>query len=171
MTRLRRRRVKTYIVGISPFLQSSVKDTVFQGIVRLIVEGLPLNSKLEVYDAYNLKSITRLSVPGAKVFNSPKTRANQFASQIGEIREFLARDNAKGSGEKPMLDGAIRLPQFCDFLAQDRAQQEGDARLPLLSDRQSALPGRARTGVFDDRRLFSIGRASEGFAGGIGFRT
>ena len=119
-------------MGISPFLQSSVKDTVFQGIVRLIVQGLPLNSKLEVYDAYNLKSITRLSVPGAKVFNSPKTRANQFASPIGEIREFLARDNAKQAGDKPMLDGAIRLPQFCDFLSQDREPQEGDARLPLL---------------------------------------
>ncbi|HEY3857014.1 MAG TPA: hypothetical protein VGO67_21735 [Verrucomicrobiae bacterium] len=123
---------QTYIVGISPYLQPSAKDTVFQGIVRLIVEGLPLNSKLEVYDAYNLKSITRLSVPGAKVFNSPKTRANQFASPIGEIREFLARDNAKGSGDKPMLDGSIRLPQFCDFLAQDRPSQDGEARLPLL---------------------------------------
>jgi hypothetical protein len=79
---------ETYVVGISPFLQTSVKDPVFQGIVRLIVEGLPLNSKLEVYDAYNLKSITRLSVPGAKVFNSPKTRANQFASSIGRSGNF-----------------------------------------------------------------------------------
>jgi hypothetical protein len=122
----------TYIVGISPFLDTIVKDTVFRGLVRLIVEDLPLGSKLEVYDAFNLKSITRLSIPAAKVFNSPKTRANQFASSIGDVKQFLARDNAKPGDAKSGFEGAICLPQFCDFLAQDRAPQEGDAKLPLL---------------------------------------
>src|ERR1700722_11101004 len=56
-----------FIVGISPFLDAGVKDEVFRSIVRLVVEDLPLNSKLEIYDAYHLKSITRLSIPGAKV--------------------------------------------------------------------------------------------------------
>ncbi len=121
-----------FIVGISPFLDAGVKDEVFRSIVRLIVEDLPLNSKLEVYDAYNLKSITRLSIPGAKVFNSPKARANQFAGPIGEIKQFLARDNARPVGPKPGFDGAIRLPQFCDFLAQARPPDEAGAKLPLL---------------------------------------
>ncbi len=73
-----------------------MKDTVFRGIVRLIVEGLPLNSTLEIYDAYNLKSITRLSVPSAKVFNSPKTRANQFASSIGEDQGISGARQCEG---------------------------------------------------------------------------
>jgi hypothetical protein len=121
-----------FVVGISPFLDSTVKDAVYRGLVRLIVEDLPLNTRLEVYDAFNLKSITQVSIPNAKVFNSPKTRANQFALSIGEIRQFLARDNAKPSGAQPGFEGAIRLPQFCDFLAQDRPLHDGDAKLPLL---------------------------------------
>jgi hypothetical protein len=87
---------------------------------------------LEVYDAFNLKSITRVSIPNAKVFNSPKTRGNQFALAIGEIKQFLARDNAKPGGPKPGFDGAILLPQFCDFLAQNRPLHDGDPKLPLL---------------------------------------
>ncbi|HEV7927633.1 MAG TPA: hypothetical protein VGR14_19935 [Verrucomicrobiae bacterium] len=122
----------TFVVGISPFLDSSVKDAVFRGIVRLMVEDLPLNTKLEVYDAYNLKSITQVSIPNAKVFNSPKTRANQFAAAIGEIKQFLARDNAKPSGPKPGFDGAIRLPQFSEFLEQNRLPHDGEAKLPVL---------------------------------------
>jgi hypothetical protein len=121
-----------FVVGLSPFLDSTAKDAVYRGLVRLIVEVLPLNTRLEVYDAFNLKSITRVSIPNAKVFNSPKTRANQFASSIGDIKQFLARDNAKPGGPKPGFDGAIRLPQFCDFLAQDRPLHHGDAKLPLL---------------------------------------
>jgi hypothetical protein len=121
-----------FVVGISPFLDSTNKDTVYRGLVRLIVEDLPLDSKLEVYDAFNLKSITRISIPAAKVFNSPKTRANQFALPIGEIRQFLARNNPKPTGSNAAFDAAIRLPQFCDFLAQDRPPREGDGRLPLL---------------------------------------
>jgi len=119
-------------VGISPFLDSASKDTVYRGLVRLIVEDLPLNSTLEVYDAFNLKSIARVSIPNAQVFKSPKTRANQFALAIGEIKQFLARENAKPTGPKPGFDGAIRLPQFCDFLAQNRPAHDGSEKLPLL---------------------------------------
>jgi hypothetical protein len=120
-----------FVVGLSPFLDSAVKDAVYRGLVRLIVEDLPLNARLEVYDAFNLKSITRVSIPDSKVFNSPKTRANQFALSIGEIRQFLAKENAKPTAPKLGFDGAIRLPQFCDFLVQEAPSHEG-AILPLL---------------------------------------
>ncbi len=121
-----------FVVGISPFLDLTVKDAVYRGLVRLIVEELPLNSTLAVYDAFNLKSITRLSIPDAKIFKSPKTRANQFALPIGEIKQFLARDNAESSGPKSGFEAAIRLPQFCDFLAQERPSHDRGANLPLL---------------------------------------
>ncbi len=121
-----------YVVGISPFLNSTVKDAVYRGLVRLIVEDLPLNARLDVCDAFNLKRITRVSIPNAKVFHSPKTRANQFAAAIGELKQFLARDNSRPGGPKAGFDGALRLPQFCDFLARDRPPRAGDAKLPLL---------------------------------------
>jgi hypothetical protein len=121
-----------YTVGMSPFLDLSVKDAVYRGLVKLIVEDLPLNSSLEVYDAYNLRSITRLIIPKAKVFISPKTRANQFAVSIGEIKKFLAQENVKPNAPKPGFDGAVRLPQFCDFLAQDHPPHDENTNLPLL---------------------------------------
>ena len=116
------------VVGISPFLDTAAKDVVYRGLVRLIVEQLFLGSKLEVYDAYNLKSITTVSIPNAKVFNSAKTRANQFAQSIAEIKQFLARENAKPAGSKTNFEGVIRLPQFCDFLVQNHAS----AKISLL---------------------------------------
>ena len=122
----------TVVVGVSPFLDSTVKDAVFRGLVRLIVEDLPLGSRLEVFDAFNLKSISRVSIPHAKVFNSPKTRANQFASSIGEIKRFLALENPKPNGLGSNYSGAIRLPQFCDFMAQVQPPHDGPLKIPLL---------------------------------------
>jgi len=121
-----------YVVGISPFLDATVKDSVYRSLVRLIVEDLPLGSKLGVYDAYNLRSITRVAIPDAKVFNSPKTRANQFASSIGEIRRYLGQNNARPGGPNSGFSGAIRLPQFCEFLANDCPPREGSGKRPVL---------------------------------------
>src|SRR5262249_17453615 len=64
-----------FVIGISPFLDKTVKDDVFRGIVGLMVQDLRLDSSLTIYDAFELKSITRLSVPDLQAFNSPKTRA------------------------------------------------------------------------------------------------
>src|SRR5262249_14400042 len=76
---------KTFVIGLSPFLDSSVKDEVYRNVVRLVVEGLPLDSKLLLFDAFNLKSVTQVSLPNLRVFDSPKTRANQFAPAIREL--------------------------------------------------------------------------------------
>ena len=122
----------SFVVGLSPFFDATAKDPVYQSLVRLIVQDLPLNTKLEIYDAYNLKSITRVAIPNAKVFDSPKTRANQFALQIGEIKQFLAQDNLKAGGAKAGFEGAIRVPQFFDFLSQNHSLPRGASNLPLL---------------------------------------
>ncbi|HEY5910232.1 MAG TPA: hypothetical protein VJA21_06465 [Verrucomicrobiae bacterium] len=106
-----------YVIGLSPFLDNSVKDEVYRRLVRLVVQDLPLDSTLSIYDAFDLKSVTRLTMPNARAFNSPKTRANQFAPAIGELKRFLAKDHPKPRHPGLSFDGAIRLPQFCDFLA------------------------------------------------------
>src|SRR5262245_41967305 len=80
---------RTFVIGLSPYLDASVKDEVYRNIVRLVVEGLPLDSKLVIFDAFNLKSVTQLNLPNARAFDSPKTRANQFAPAIRELKAFL----------------------------------------------------------------------------------
>src|SRR5947208_7239500 len=106
-----------FIIGISPFLDKSVKDEVYRGIVRLVVEDLPLNSELAIYDAFELKTITLFSLPDARAFNSPKTRANQFAPAIRDLKLFLAEERHKPTNSHSSFEAAIRLPQFVDFLA------------------------------------------------------
>ncbi len=123
----------TLVVGISPFLDAAVKDAVFRSLVRLIVADLPLKSKLEIHDAYNLRLIARVAIPDLPVFHSPKTRANQFAGAIGELKQFLARDNARPEGARPgSFTAAIRLPQFCEFLTQDHPPTEDAGRPAVL---------------------------------------
>jgi len=106
-----------FIIGISPFLDKSVKDEVYRGIVRLVVEDLPLNSALAIYDAFELKTITQLSLPDARAFSSPKTRANQCAPAIRDLKLFLAEEHHKPTNSHSSFEAAIRLPQFLDFLA------------------------------------------------------
>jgi len=63
-----------------------------------------------------LKSITEVNLPKLHVFTSPKTRANQFAPAIQSLKQFLAQDHSKPANQHLNFDGAIRLPQFCQFL-------------------------------------------------------
>src|SRR5205823_1311790 len=78
-----------------------------------------LNSALAIYDAFELKTITLLSLPDARAFNSPKTRANQFAPAIRDLKLFLAEEHHKPTNSG--FEGVIRLPQFLDFLAETTA--------------------------------------------------
>src|SRR6185369_842324 len=110
---------QAFVIGISPYLDNTVKDEVYRSVVRLFVEGLPLNSTVAVYDAFYLKTITKVTLPNAHVFESPKTRANQFATAIRELRQFLAETHPKPLDPHLKFDGALRLPQFCDFLAEN----------------------------------------------------
>lgn len=108
-----------FVIGISPFLDKAVKDDVYRSIVRLMVEDLPLNSSLAVYDAFDLKTITHVALPDARVFHSPKTRANQFAGAIRELKQFLAQEHVALTNAHLKFEEAIRLPQFLDFLAEN----------------------------------------------------
>jgi hypothetical protein len=109
-----------YIIGLSPFLDKAVKDDVYRSIIHLLVEDLPLNSSLSIYDAFELKTITHVALPDARVFHSSKTRANQFAGAIRGLKQFLAQEHSAPTNAHLNFAGAIRLPQFLDFLAESR---------------------------------------------------
>jgi hypothetical protein len=145
---------QAYTIGISPYLDKSVKDDVYRSIVRLLVEDLPLNSTVTIYDAFELKTITQVTLPKARVFNSAKTRANQFAAPIGSLKSFLAQEHQaptnqqraspspsrqERAGERrstttPQLrfEGAIRVPQFLDFLAENLAPTNSQPAVLLI---------------------------------------
>jgi hypothetical protein len=110
-----------YVIGLSPFLDRSVKDDVYRRIVGFLIEDVPLNSSLWLYDAYHLRTITEMEVPEVRAFRSPKTRANQFKEPVLKLKEFLAAEHEKPAGSKVPLDQAVRFPQFMDFVGANLA--------------------------------------------------
>jgi hypothetical protein len=108
-----------YVIGLTPFLENSVKDDVFRRIVGMILEDLPQKSSLAIYDAYNLTNITRLEIPDLRAFQSGKTRANQFKDQIFHLKQFMAITHERPTAARLNFDRAIRFPQFMDFVGEN----------------------------------------------------
>lgn len=123
---------RQFIVGLSPFLERSVKDDVYRRIVKFALTDLPLGSSLDFYDAYGLKTISHLEIPENKAFASAKTRANQFKEPIYKLKEFLARENSAGNTNKN--DNLIRLPQFLDFIAANPRRSKSGLEIILLGN-------------------------------------
>lgn len=158
-----------FVIGISPFLDKPVKDDVYRGIVRLLVEDLPLNSSVAIYDAFHLKSIARVSLPEMNAFHSAKTRANQFSPAIRELKSFLASDSPRPATNRLDFDSSIRLPQFCDFLAESLAPANSpvvvllfgspfyeDAKEPRFSMVDGFFPSDGHLQAPRERTLFGL---------------
>ena len=110
-----------YVVGLSPFLENEEKDTVYQKLTSLLLEGLPLNSSLWVYDAYHIRTIAQMEVPNVRAFRSGKTRANQYKDQIQAVRRFLAEEHSPPEVSDLSFDRAVRFPQFMKFVGENLA--------------------------------------------------
>jgi len=110
---------QSFVIGLSPFLEKNVKEDVYRNVIRLLVEDLPLNSTLAIYDAFGLKSIASVTLPNARVLASPKTRANQFAGAVRDLKAFLVSDHPRPANARLNFEESIQVPQFLDFLAQN----------------------------------------------------
>lgn len=108
-----------YVIGISPFLDKSVKDDLYRRIITFVLDHMPLNSSLSIYDAYNIRSVTQIIVPDVRAFRSSKTRANQFKEPIQQLRQFVAATAERPTAPRLNLDQAVRFPQFMDFVGEN----------------------------------------------------
>lgn len=121
-----------YVIGLSPFLDKAVKDDVFRRIVGFMLEDMPLNSSLAIYDAYQLQTVTQIDVPGVRAFRSGKTRANQFKEPINKLKKFLATEQTPPAAGKLDLGQAVRFPQFMDFLGDNLARADRSVSVVVL---------------------------------------
>lgn len=112
-----------FIIGVSPFLENSAKDEVYRSVVRLLVQELPLESTVSIYDAFGLKTIASVAIPANHAFESAKTRANQFAPAIRDLKAFLAETHAQPVAKDLNFKNALRLPQFWDFISENFSEQ------------------------------------------------
>ena len=105
-----------FVFGVSPFLDVSTKDPAFRALVRFLLEDAPPGSSYSVYDAYHLRTVTRVDIPRRAAFTSAKTRATQFRPSILDLKTFLAADPPRPASRGLDFTGALRLPQFLDFV-------------------------------------------------------
>ena len=82
-----------FIVGLSPFLEPAVKDDLYRRLVGFLLEEMPLESSLTLYDAHRLRTIAEVEIPGTRAFQSSRTRANQFRDPIRATDSFFAVRN------------------------------------------------------------------------------
>ncbi len=108
-----------YVIGLSPFLEKSVKDDVYRHIVGFVLEDMPLGASLTIYDAYQLQTVMQLEVPKVQAFRSGKTRANQFKEPINKLKSFLAAEHPHPEAAKVDFTQAVRFPQFMDFVGEN----------------------------------------------------
>lgn len=121
-----------WVIGLSPFLDKGVKDDVFRRIVGFVLEGMPLGSSLDLYDAYHLQTIATLAIPDQSAFRSAKTRANQLKDPLHQLKRFLATEPDRPESPRLSLDQAIRFPQFLDFLSAHRSSDPGSLAVIVL---------------------------------------
>lgn len=158
-----------YVIGLSPFLEDTVKDDLFRRTIGFILQDVPLNSSVVLYDAYNLKTITRLTVPDVRAFRSPKTRANQFAEPIRELKSFLAQKHERPDTGRLKLQDAVRFPQFMDFLAENLSPSDQppivlvfgsplylDPKEPSFSMVDGYFPSDGHLQASRDKSLFAV---------------
>lgn len=111
-----------YVVGISPYLDDESGEEVFRHIARFLLEDMPLNSSLWIYDAYNLRTVAQVNVPNKRAFESSRTRANQFSNPIQSLKGFLGEQNDQPDVAELNFDDAVRFPQFMDFVGENLMQ-------------------------------------------------
>lgn len=121
-----------YVVGLSPFLPDGSKDETFRQVVRFLIEDMPLNSSLWLYDAFHVRTIARVDIPNVRAFASGRTRANQFKDAIQKVRQFLAETHARPELAGTDFDQALRLPQFMDFVGENLTGPDHDVVVLLV---------------------------------------
>ncbi len=116
-----------YIVGVSPFLNEQDANAAFRHLAHLLLEDMPLNSSLWLYDAYHVRTIAQIDIPNQRAFESSRTRANQFSDPIQKLKSFLAQRHEPPVVEQLDFARAIRLPQFLDFVGDNLHQTNATA--------------------------------------------
>jgi hypothetical protein len=126
-------RPRQYVIGLSPFLDESVRDAVYRRIIGFLLEDLPVNSSLRLYDAYHVQTISQMEIPDVRAFRSAKTRANQFREPLRKLKDFLGSTHPKPSTNQLFnLSQAMRFPQFMEFVGQNLAGPDREIAVVVL---------------------------------------
>ncbi|MBX3746466.1 MAG: hypothetical protein KF833_14255 [Verrucomicrobiae bacterium] len=122
------------VIGISPFLDRADKDAVYRQVVGFALEGVPPGGVLRLIDAYRVRTIAVMEVPNTRASMSAKARAVRFQGELRTLKAFLAEEAPMPRVAGVAGTGAVRLPQFLEFVAADRGDRERAGRVLVLGN-------------------------------------
>lgn len=105
------------VIGASPYLSVTDRAVARTEIFRLILDGVPRGSLIEVYDAYSNSLITSFQIPSKEIYDQPKVRARFLKEKLQHIARFAEIDAAPPAGDEDLL-GCVRFPQFLEFIGE-----------------------------------------------------
>jgi hypothetical protein len=119
------------IVGLSPHMTDSAKEEVYQRLVKCVLESMPINSSVVVYDAYENKSVAKFQIPNKSAFRKTRTRINQFERPLHDLKTYLLND-PESSPEASKNPFDIRFPQWIHFVSRNILKNDADTRIVIL---------------------------------------
>lgn len=121
------------IVGLSPYMTDSAKEEVYQRLIKLVLETMPLNSSIAVYDAFANQSITKFEIPNSSAFRKTRTRINQFEHSLNELRSFLLEGSESSTPSHASSKSFhIRFPQWTQFISRNVIRPDSDTYVVVL---------------------------------------
>lgn len=103
-----------YVVGISPYNDTSQRTEALQGLLVFMLEAAAPGDEIGVVDALNQKLVSRFVIPEGKLFQAnARARAQRLGPQLAALKQFCM---AERSYPREMT-GVVSLPQFLDFAA------------------------------------------------------
>ncbi len=103
------------IIGISPYMAASGGDERAKKLILQIAEGLDAGDSVDVFDAFNIKSIASFSIAPEKNYKhiQQKLRANKSA-----VKSLVQFGRSKATKDK-LPSGTLRIPKFLHFLSEN----------------------------------------------------
>ena len=103
-----------YIIGVSPYLSPNERQIAHKEILLLGLESAKPGDQIDVIDAFHNQMIANIKIPPGKQFEkNARARARRLGPDLDRLRGFFSSDVPP---ESPVLAGAIRLPQFLEFV-------------------------------------------------------
>lgn len=116
------------IFGLAPDYEARDKELVFQGVVQFALEGGNPGDTIQIFDALNLKPITKLQIPVGETFRyNARARLTRMQSEIAALKTFFTAQRTTASN---ML-GVIDVPGFL-WLVATHVRKPGEAITVVL---------------------------------------
>jgi len=159
------------IIGLSPFVEKPVAKAQVHALLKLLVGTVAPGESATIFNAYDLTTIGRFSVPNKKVYAHPKAKLRSNAHVVKNLLAFVEGAGTPNGDNQPSVPGAVRLPAFLTFLGQNFPSQDNTDVLLLgispLYDDPKARPFTMAQGHIpsDSHFQFSLSQTPFGLKG------